>query len=132
MKLTPIEDALISAGSGAAVIGGAAKVHAGMRRRLRKWREQRMYNRGVKGVPGVFDSVPGGAVRTAALEEEVRHVKIAVAAVDTKLDARFDALTARIDRLFPNGEDTNDTGDLISRMARSVGAYREDVGHNHT
>lgn len=77
-----------------------------------RWRKERLFLHGDKGVDGVRPA-------TLTAIERVANLETRVASIDEKLDGFIHAQT-------PNGENTNNVGDLIKRMARQLGVVIEE------
>lgn len=60
-------------------------------------------------------------ITTYKTEHSIEVGRIA-SAVELVVESN-EALVAKVQKLFPNGENTNDPGDLLSRTAKAVGAF---------
>jgi hypothetical protein len=54
--------------------------------------------------------------------DDISEIKVAVSDVRDSVTT----MVRKIDKLFPNGETTNEPGDLLSRTAKAVGAFLPD------
>ena len=128
MRLTGGDDVLLSGAGGAIITVGALPL-------TRKWRQarqerkiQRSYERGVRGIPGVSETVPASYERTAMLERDMKAVKADL----RELTVGMDYLIGRVEKLFPNGKNTNNPGDLLARWAESNGVWVEGEPETHS
>jgi len=83
-----------------------------------RWRKERLFLHGDKGIDGVRPATLTAIERVASLETQVTSIKTQVCSIETKLDDFIHAQT-------PNGENTDNVGDLIKRMARQMGVVLE-------
>lgn len=134
---------IFGTGIGALIVSiFGARVRAVNERRAED-RQARAWDRGIDAIPGVTDGVPRGPVRVETLEEQmvvvrgdikilqgsVSNLGAGQAVMSEVLEQVKDAVASvdeKVRKVLPNGGDTNDTGDLVARLAQHAGVYRDD------
>ena len=93
--------------------------HKRIRAWFRKSRDEGKFMDGVPAVKGVMEAVPGAPERLSNLEVEVAAIRTDV----TSIDGKIDGLIVQVQKLFPNGLNTNNPGDLAARAAQLNGTW---------
>lgn len=100
-----------------------------------EWRRSRLFVGGVEAVDGLIEKVEPAPIRLKKLEGVVSETRNTVnRLMDAHLDltSQVSAMSTRVEtiddnmkRLFENGNNSTDTGDLVAMMAKKMGVYPE-------
>ena len=97
------------------------------RLRHRQRKDQMVYERGMKEVPGMFERIPTGAERTALLERQVGQMSGEMKSVRidvTTLLRGHEEIKARLDKMSTgNGGDTYELPDVLQRVAKALNVW---------
>jgi len=124
-----VDDGTLLAGIVAFITGIGVPVTRKARKAARERRMDRLYESGVKGVPGLIPEVLPAKERTAMLERDLKQAKRDIGEIKTQVISLVegqDEIKATLKLLFPNGKNTNNPGDLLARQAIQNGTWLEE------
>lgn len=99
--------------------------HKRIRAWVRKGRDDSKFMDGVPAVRGVMEAVPSAPERLSSLEVEVAAIRVDVISIVNAVMGDG-GLTEQMEKLFPNGLNTNNPGDLAARAAQQNGTWLKE------